>query len=344
MSRHYINRPGGPFDIMRVLRVSTWCVAVLALTVVAAFAADELALTSRADGLFDLTAPPGTVVRYTLDGSEPTRDSGVWLAPVDVPPGYTLKVRAFLPDGTTAVGRIVESTHPPGGAKPPSTVVPLTQNRDWRTYDWVARHADCVRLMAERQPDIVMLGDSITHFWGGEPSGETVGGRRTGVEVWDHFFAGRRVVNLGFGWDRTENVLWRITHGELEHVTPKVVVLMIGTNNIDFNSADEIASGIKAICDEVHRRSPSTRILLLAIFPRGATPDAAREKVDAVNLRLGHFDGIDNVTFLDIGKVFLEADGSISQDVMYDGLHPTAAGYSRWTAAMKPTLDRLLER
>ena len=131
-------------------------------------------------------------------------------------------------------------TAPPAGPRTPSTLVPVTQNRDWRVYDWTTRHREASALMRARQPDIVMLGDSITHFWGGEP----VGGRRTGVEEWDRFFAGRTVVNLGYGWDRTENVLWRLENGEFEGVTPKVVVLMIGTNNITLNTPDEIAAGV----------------------------------------------------------------------------------------------------
>jgi lysophospholipase L1-like esterase len=214
----------------------------------------------------------------------------------------------------------------------------VTQNRDWRIYDWAKRHAACMALMKSRQPEIVMLGDSITHFWGGEP----VGGRRTGVEVWDRFFANHSVVNLGFGWDRTENVLWRLTHGELDHANPRVVVVMIGTNNMDLNTPDEIAAGIAAICDELHRRTPRTHILLLGIFPRGARPDATRQKVTSVNERVAKLDGRHGVTYLDVGRSFLEADGSISADVMYDYLHPTAKGYALWVAAMGPTLKRLL--
>ena len=101
--------------------------------------------------------------------------------------------------------------------------------------------------MKERQPEIILIGDSITHFWGGDP----VGGRRTGAEVWDRFFSGRRVVNLGYGWDRTENVLWRLTHGEFDNVTPRVVVVMIGTNNVTLNTPEEIGLGITAICRSI---------------------------------------------------------------------------------------------
>jgi lysophospholipase L1-like esterase len=152
-------------------------------------------------------------------------------------------------------------------------------------------------------------------------------------------------VNLGYGWDRTENVLWRLRHGEFEHVSPKVVVLMIGTNNVPLNTPDEIAAGVSAICDEIHQRSPASRILLLGIFPRGEKPDANRAAIEAVNQRIATFEGRGGVvTYLDIGDRFLAADRSISKDVMYDFLHPTANGYGIWVAAMEPTLTRLLSR
>jgi len=319
--------------------VTALAVVLLAVT------GDAQTIRERADGLVDVTdAPPGTVVRYTLDGTDPTRDAGVWLAPVEVPAGYTVKARAFTPDQTPA-GTQVEWVSRAAGPRPASTLVPVTQGRDWRVYDWPARHAAAAALMRARQPEIVMLGDSIVHFWGGDPDGGQVGGRRTAPEVWDRLFAARRVVNLGYGWDRTENVLWRLRHGEFEHVSPKVVVLMIGTNNVPLNTPDEIAAGVSAICDEIHQRSPASRILLLGIFPRGEEPDANRAAVEAVNQRLAAFDGRGGVvTYLDIGDRFLAADRSISRDVMYDFLHPTAKGYGIWSAAIEPTLTRLLSR
>jgi lysophospholipase L1-like esterase len=322
---------------MRFGNASALLTAVI-ISVLVADGARAQTIRTRPDGLLDVDAPAGAVVRYTLDGSDPDRSAGVWLAPVSLPAGYTLKARAFAADGT-ALGDVVVKDGAPTTSRTPSTLVPVTQSRDWRVYDWPERHAACVKLMKERQPEIVMLGDSITHFWGGEP----VGGRRNGVEEWDRFFAGRRVVNLGYGWDRTENVLWRLTHGEFENVSPRLVVVMIGTNNIDLNTPDEIAAGVSAICAELHRRSPSTHILLLGIFPRGAHPDATREKVDAVNQRIARLDAREGVTYLDISPAFLEADGSISNTVMDDFLHPTALGYRKWTAAMGPTFDRLMK-
>jgi lysophospholipase L1-like esterase len=315
----------------------------------AAITADAQTIRPRTDGLLEIVdAPPNTVVRYTLDGSEPTRDAGVWLAPVEAPAGYTVKARAFTADHAPA-GEIVTWTPPASsangsGPRVASTLVPVTQGRDWRVYDWPKRHAAIVALMKARQPEIVMLGDSIIHFWGGEPGGEGVQGRNTAPDVWDRAFAGHSVVNLGYGWDRTENVLWRLRNGEFEGVSPKVVVIMIGTNNVTLNTVDEIAAGVTAIVDEVHQRSRTSRILLLGIFPRGEKPNEHRVTIDQINQRLaklgGGHDGV--VTYLDIGPKFLGADGSISKDVMYDFLHPSAKGYEIWVEAMKPTLTRLL--
>jgi lysophospholipase L1-like esterase len=310
------------------------------LSTIAPAAADAPVLRARPDGLLDLDPPPsGSVVRYTLDGSDPDRSAGVWLAPVNLPPGYTLKARTFASDGTP-IGAVTVREAPRAAALTPSTLVPVTQNRDWQVYDWAERHAACVALMKSRKPEIVMLGDSIIHFWGGEPAG----GRRTGVAEWDRLFAGRSVVNLGFGWDRTENVLWRLTHGEFDGATPRVVVVMIGTNNIDLNTVDEIAAGIKALCVELHRRTPAARILLLGILPRERRADATRAKAAAVNDRIAGLDGKDNVSYLDLGKVFLQADGTIAEDVMYDYLHPTAKGYAMFAEVLAPALNRLLAR
>jgi lysophospholipase L1-like esterase len=318
-----------------------WLASIWAMgrTVVAAEAELAEPVVQRDSvGRVSLKAPgAGAVVRYVLDSSAPTRSWGAWLAPVEVPAGYTLQAATFSPDGS-AHGKIVSVAGPAQGPRLASTLVPLTQNRDWKNYDWAERHAACVSLMKERQPEIVMLGDSITHFWGGDPAGNP----RRAPEIWDRLFAGKRVVNLGFGWDRTENVLWRLTHGEWENVRPKVVGLMIGTNNMGINTVDEIVAGIEAICAEIHRRSPSTRILLQAIFPRGEKPNATREKVTAVNQRLAQLHGRNQITFVDFGARFLEPDGSIAKEVMSDFLHPTAKGYALWADAIAPTLHALL--
>ncbi len=274
---------------------------------------------------------PNAIIRYTFEDKDPDRSAGVYLAPVAVPLGRAIRARAFAGDEESAVAVI-------DGRGEPSTLVEVTQNRDWKSYDWVRRHEAIVQLMKTRNPQLVFLGDSITHFFGGEPADAKL----RGASVWDKYYGQRQAMNIGYGWDRTENVLWRLRHGEIDGISPKVVVVMIGTNNTGINTAPEIAAGIAAICDELHARLPKTKILLLGIFPRGAKPNPGRDKLAEINRIIAKLDGQRNVTYLDIGPVFVEPDGSILPEIMNDYLHPTEAGYERWSAAMEPTLKKLL--
>jgi lysophospholipase L1-like esterase len=279
------------------------------------------------------TATPNTVIRYTLEDRDPDNSAGLYFGPVDLPVGRVLRARVFSasPEDSSPVLLIA-------GRPQPSTLVEVTQNRDWKNYDWATRHRAIVARNEQVKPDILLLGDSITHFWGGEPSDA----RARGPLSYQKYFGAFKVTNIGYGWDRTENVLWRLRHGEVDGIRPRVVMVMIGTNNMTINTTEEIAAGVAAICDELQVRLPQSKILLLGIFPRGAKPDAGRDKIAAVNRELAKQNGTRNITYLDIGKVFLEADGSIAPAIMNDYLHPTEAGYERWGEAIAPTLQKLL--
>ena len=279
------------------------------------------------------SAMPGGVIRYTFEDRDPDKSAGVYFGPVDVPVGRVLRARVFSADGaeTSAVLTIA-------GRPQPSTLVEVTQNRDWKNYDWTARHRAIVERNQQVKPDILLLGDSITHFWGGEPSDA----RARGPLSYQKYFGAYKTTNIGYGWDRTENVLWRLRHGEADGIRPRVVMVMIGTNNMGINTTEEIAAGVTAICDELNLWLPQSKILLLAIFPRGAKPDATRDKVAAVNSELAKLNGTRSITYMDIGKVFVESDGSIAREIMNDYLHPTEAGYERWGEAIAPMLKKLL--
>src|SRR5207247_1482082 len=158
--------------------------------------------------------------------------------------------------------------------------------------------------------------DSITDAWGGEGHG---GG--AGTKIFEKQFVPLKAANFGIGGDGTQHVLWRLGNGELEGIQPKVVMLMIGTNNSNGNdnSAEEIAAGIKAILKTIHEKSPHTKVLLLAIFPRSEKGGLKVDKVPATELRaktaevnkiISHFDDGMSVRYLDIGPKFLEQDGS----------------------------------
>ncbi len=281
----------------------------------------------------------GANILYTLDGADPVAKSNPYLAPIDLACGGVLKARAFSADRKTMSDVAQATFEPLAGHKPlPSTVVPVTQDRSWPQYDWAKRHALTSTAVQRAKPQILFIGDSITHFFGGEQFDSYA---LRGKNTWDEFYAPRNAGNLGFGWDKTENVLWRLQHGAIDGIAPKLVVMMIGTNNSGNCSAPDIAGGITAIVAELNRRLPQSKILLLGIFPRGEKPNAQRDKLAEVNQIIAKLDGTRSVTFLDIGAKFLTAEGIITKDVMPDFLHPNEKGYRIWAEAIEPTVQKL---
>jgi len=219
-------------------------------------------------------------------------------------------------------------------------VTPDTLNHAWALGWWLPRHQQKLeeirRLRAAgKKPKIVFIGDSITEGW-----------EKSGQPVWQRYYAQHDAVALGFGGDHTENVLWRLQHGEVDGLAPKVAVLMIGTNNTgDRNDDPEAtAAGVKAIIGELRRRLPHTKVLLLAVFPREEQPTAflrrLNEQVNAIIS--GYADGR-HVFFANINASLLNADGTLSRDIMPDMLHPQEKGYEIWARSMDPVLQKLLK-
>ncbi len=195
---------------------------------------------------------------------------------------------------------------------------------------WMQVHEEHLRRLAPGIAELIFVGDSITQGWEG-------GGR----EVWDRYYAPRRAVNLGIGGDRTQHVLWRLEHGALRGISPKVAVVMIGTNNITANPPEEVADGISAIVRTIRAKLPRTKVLLLGIFPR-KNPGGARERIAAINDRIKALGDDKAVNYLDISKTFLEADGTISREIMPDYLHLSPKGYRLWAEAMEPKLWEMM--
>ena len=209
------------------------------------------------------------------------------------------------------------------------------------SYDWYARHAEVLRLKDRLNPEVVLIGDSITHFWGGEPKSA----QANGPASWQATFGAYRTLNLGFGWDRIQNVLWRLDHGELDGVHPRVIVLHIGTNNTSDterarkNTPTEIAEGVRAILRRLRAKTPEARIILMAVFPREQKPDhPRRQQIGEINGLLRELGQMPGVTWLDIGPKLLQPDGTISREMMRDFCHPTEAGYQIWGGALAPLL------
>jgi beta-glucosidase len=189
------------------------------------------------------------------------------------------------------------------------------------------------RLRDNPDTELLFIGDSITEGW-----------EKSGSNVWKQFYTPRKAVNLGIGGDRTQHVLWRLTNAPLDGVKPKAAVLMIGTNNSngDDNTPDQIAEGVQAIVRTLRQRLPNTKILLLAIFPRGENFNAQRGKITQINQVLQKLDDGKNVFFQDIGHRFLESNGRLPAEIMPDYLHLTEQGYQIWAEAIEPKLNELL--
>jgi|APTNR8051073442_1049403.scaffolds.fasta_scaffold01129_7 lysophospholipase L1-like esterase len=282
----------------------------------------------------------GDNVLYTLDGTDPISKSNPYLAPIVLACGGTVKARAFSEDRKTMSPVATATFDPlPGHAALPSTVVPVTQDRSWPKYIWEKRHQLTSAAVKAHPPQILFIGDSITHFFGGQQFDEYA---LRGQNTWEEFYAPRKAGNLGFGWDKTENVLWRLQHGAINGIAPKLIVMMIGTNNSATCSAPDIAAGITAIVAELNKRLPESKILLLAIFPRGEKPGPQREKLAEVNGIIAKLDGTKNVSYLDIGPKFLTPEGLITKDIMPDYLHPNEKGYRIWAESIEPTVRRLM--
>lgn len=199
-----------------------------------------------------------------------------------------------------------------------------------------SRHNDFLRQIKAGHGDFdfVLIGDSITDGW-----------PKRGADTYARF-APWKPLDLGVSGETTEEVLWRLQNGELEGIHPKVVMIMIGTNNIG-HFADEkpewVAAGVRKIIETVRAKQPQAKILLLAIFPREATPQGRnRNRVAETNRLLPAMADGKNVFFLDIGQKFLDPQGNLSPDIMPDGLHPNAKGYQIWLDAVGTVLEKLM--
>lgn len=213
-----------------------------------------------------------------------------------------------------------------------SAITPSPRSDGW----WMERHLQINKVTKEAGEDakVVFVGDSITQGWEG-----------AGAKVWEENIKKLGAVNLGIGGDRTEHVLWRFNNGNLQKISPQVAVVMIGTNNFGYqqDSTDEVLEGVVAVVEKLKKEVSGIQILLLDIFPRGESFNEMRGNILQVNQSLqATYSGDERVTFLPIGHLFVEDNGTISKEVMPDYLHLSEEGYQRWADAIVPSiLNRL---
>ncbi len=199
-----------------------------------------------------------------------------------------------------------------------STTKPVTQRREPYIYEWKERHRNILQSIQSQYPKKVIIGNSITHYWGGEP------GRENGSQSWRKHVQPAGYLNLGYGWDRVENVLWRVYHGELDGYQAEEVVLMIGTNNLGLNPDNEIIEGLEFLIKQIKIRQPKAKIKVIGLLPRRDNENNVR----IINQQISEMVLQNNFTYLDVGNRLLMKNGKIDEGLFLDGLHPNEKGYS----------------
>jgi beta-glucosidase len=210
--------------------------------------------------------------------------------------------------------------------KLPETAVPL--NRD------VPRHKQINERAAKGNVDLLFIGDSITQGWEG-----------AGKEAWAKAYGSRNAMNAGIGGDRTQHILWRLDNGNVDGLSPKLAVLMIGTNNSGANTSADIAAGVKAIVEKLRTKLPETKILVLGIFPRGPDAENKQRKVNiGANEIIKTLADGKMVEYFDISDKFLATDGTLSKEVMPDLLHLSPKGYQIWADAIESKVAAAVDK
>jgi lysophospholipase L1-like esterase len=210
---------------------------------------------------------------------------------------------------------------------------PRTVEYPWMSIErWRGMHAEQVARAEKGDVDVMFLGDSITEMW---PKA-----------IFESNFGRLKAANFGIGGDHTGNVLWRLQNPAIANLKPKVVVLLIGVNNINLcdEKPEEVFSGIKAVVATLRKLYPSARILLNAVLPESKLPDSpARQRVVALNKMVATLGDDKQIFFHDYGPRFIGADGALSAALQPDFLHLSEKGYLIWVDAMRPDIERLLK-
>ena len=240
---------------------------------------------------------------------------------------------------TTAPSAAPTTRRAPKPRTPQDAITPQIKGEsEQQQRGFVRRHEQFMQRKAQGPIDLLFIGDSITDFW-----------PRRGQPSWKKFEEKYHPADFGISGDRTEHVLWRLDNGEIDGITPnpKVVVIMIGTNNIGHfpdEKAEWAAAGVTKIVQTVREKLPDSKILLLGVFPRDTKDSPRREKVTQINEIISKLDdGGQHIRYLDIGDKFLDSNGEIPKDIMPDKLHPTTQGYDIWYGAMEPTLEEMMK-
>ncbi len=198
---------------------------------------------------------------------------------------------------------------------------------------WMGKHIkQQTKCQSLKRVDLLMIGDSITEGW-----------QSHGKKIWNEYYSKRNAFNIGISGDTTQGVLWRLQSGAFEKISPKLSVLMIGTNNHK-HTPEEVAEGIKVNLKELKKQFPKTKILLLNIMPRGKDPSNTKLHLKNVktNKIIKKYVDDKTVFLVDMNEAFLLKNGMLNMDLMRDQVHPNEAGYRVWAEAMEPFIQKVI--
>lgn len=213
-----------------------------------------------------------------------------------------------------------------GPIKKHIAVTPVTRPFD----NWMDRHNVILERNMKRNADLIFIGNSLTQRW-----------ESNGKEVWEKYYSNRNALNMGFDGDGTQHVLWRIDHGEIDGLSPKVVVLLIGSNHVNGYKIEEISDGIKAIVCRIRTKLPETKILVLGILPRGDATAAAAYRLNKASEEASRMADNKYIFYLNCSEKFLDKDGNISKTLMVeDGVHLTVEGYRLLAGQLEPLISK----
>ena len=205
-------------------------------------------------------------------------------------------------------------------------------------------HEQLLAKKAQGRIDVYFEGDSITRRWGATDYPRL-------LENWNRNFFGWNAADFGWGADRVENILWRLRHGELDGVNPRVIVLLAGTNNVGSqaptegiaNAAGNVSRGLAAVLHLMREKAPDASIILMGIFPRNDNM-AVMPEIDRINESLARLADGRHIRYLNINDKLADSNGRLYDGMMNpkDKLHPTVNGYQIWADALKPLLTEIL--
>jgi lysophospholipase L1-like esterase len=197
----------------------------------------------------------------------------------------------------------------------------------------MTRHDNFLEIARTGNIGLLFVGDSITDWWA-----------RSAETIWDEHFGDLNPANFGIAGDTTQGVLWRMQNGELDGFQARLIVHMLGTNNINRNENADIVAGNAAIIEEYRTRQPQAKVLVLGVFPRGEEAgNPFRAAIAEINAGLEDLADNEEIFYMDLADAFLSADGTLSPDIFPDGLHPNEAGYQIWADAMTSRVRELME-